>query len=102
MIDLGRETDGFITAKFVSVSVFALCIIKALRLARIEHCSGTVVTLLLHSIQWIPQQGLNPVLVKGVSKRKKKKKKEQTKSQWTRKTVLSVKMKELPEVRVAA
>ena len=41
MIDLGRETDG--NNGFLGVR-FALCIIKALRLARIEHCSGTVVT----------------------------------------------------------
>ena len=30
---------------------FALCIIKALRLARIEHCSGTAVTRFLPSAQ---------------------------------------------------
>ena len=29
---------------------FALCIIKALRLARIEHCSGTVITPFLPSV----------------------------------------------------
>ena len=42
MIDLGRETDGY-NENCLGVR-FALCIIKALRLARIEHCSGTVVT----------------------------------------------------------
>ena len=41
MTDLGRETDG----NEICLGVrFALCIVKAQRLARIEHCSGTVVT----------------------------------------------------------
>ena len=35
MIDLGRETDG----EMCLLVRFALCVIKALRLARIEHCS---------------------------------------------------------------
>ena len=40
MIDLGCETDG---NNEIRLGVrFALCIIKALQLARIEHCSGTV------------------------------------------------------------
>ena len=48
MIDLGRETDG---NNEICLGVrFALCAIEALRLARIEHCSGTVVTLLVHSL----------------------------------------------------
>ena len=47
MIDLGRETDGY-NENCLGVC-FALCIIKALRLARIEHCSGTVVTPFLPS-----------------------------------------------------
>ena len=47
MIDLGRETDGY-NENCLGVR-FALCIIKALRLARIEHCSGTVVTPFLPS-----------------------------------------------------
>ena len=43
MIDLGRETDG---NNEICLSIrFALCIIKAPWLARIEHCPGTVVTL---------------------------------------------------------
>ena len=42
IIDLGRETDG--NNKICLGVRFALCIIRALRLARIEHCSGTVVT----------------------------------------------------------
>ena len=42
MIDFGRETDG---NNEICLGVrYTLCIIKALRLARIEHCSGTVVT----------------------------------------------------------
>ena len=42
MIDLGRETDS---NNEICLGVrFALCIIKALWLTRIEHCSGTVVT----------------------------------------------------------
>ena len=42
MIGLGRETDS---NNEICLGVrFALCIFKALRLARIEHCSGTVVT----------------------------------------------------------
>ena len=42
MINLGHETDG---NNEICLGVrFALCVIKALRLARIEHCSGTVVT----------------------------------------------------------
>ena len=42
MIDLGRETDG---NNPICVGVrFALCIIKAPRIAHIEQCSGTVVT----------------------------------------------------------
>ena len=40
-----------VTMKIVSVVRFALCIIKALRLARIEHCSGTVVTPFLPSVK---------------------------------------------------
>ena len=47
MIDLGRETDG--NNEICLYVRFALCIIKALRLARIEHCSGTVVTRFLPS-----------------------------------------------------
>ena len=49
MIDLGRETNS---NNEICLSVrFALCIIKALRLVRIEHCSGTVVThFVLHSL----------------------------------------------------
>ena len=49
MIDLGRETDG---NNEICLGVrFALCIIKVLRLARIKHCFGTVVTrILLHSL----------------------------------------------------
>ena len=42
MIDLGRETDG--NNEICLGVCFALCTIKTLRLARIEHCSGTVVT----------------------------------------------------------
>ena len=46
-IDLGRETNG---NNEICLGVrFALCIIKTLRLARIEHCSGTVVTPFLPS-----------------------------------------------------
>ena len=42
MIDLGRETGG---NNEICLGVrFASCIIKVLRLARIEHCSWTVVT----------------------------------------------------------
>ena len=53
MIDPGRETDG---NNEICLSVrFALCIIKALRLARIEHCSGTVVTPLSSSFTVILQ-----------------------------------------------
>ena len=33
-----------VTTKIVSLSVYALCIIKLLRLVHIKHCSGTVVT----------------------------------------------------------
>ena len=46
---LGRKTDG---NNEICLGVrFALCIIKALRLARSEHCSGTVVIhFLLHSL----------------------------------------------------
>ena len=50
MIDLGRETDGK-NEIYLGVR-FALCIIKALLVARKEHCSGTVVIdirFLLHS-----------------------------------------------------
>ena len=47
MIDLGHETDG--NNEMCLGVRFALCIIKALRLARIEHCSGTVVTRFLLS-----------------------------------------------------
>ena len=55
MIDLGRETDGY--NKICLGVRFALCIIKALRLARIEHCSGTVVTRFLPSGEnYIPKQ----------------------------------------------
>ena len=39
---ISRETDGY-NENCLGVR-FALCIIKALRLTRIEHCSGTVVT----------------------------------------------------------
>ena len=39
---ISRETDGY-NENCLGVR-FASCIIKALRLARIEHCSGTVVT----------------------------------------------------------
>ena len=47
--NLSRETDG---NNEICLGVrFALCIIKALRLAHIEHCSGTVVTrFLFHSL----------------------------------------------------
>ena len=48
--DQGRETDR---NNEICLGVrFALCIIKALRLARIEHCSGTVVNRfqVLHSL----------------------------------------------------
>ena len=48
MIDLGPETDGY-NENCLGVR-FALCIIKALRLARIEHCSGTVITPFLPSV----------------------------------------------------
>ena len=49
MIDLGRETDG--NHEFCLGVRFALCIIKALRLARIsEHCSGTVTPFVLQSL----------------------------------------------------
>ena len=44
---ISRETDGC-NENCLGVR-FALCIIKALRLARIEHCSGTVVTPFLPS-----------------------------------------------------
>ena len=48
MIDLGCETDD---NNEICLIRFALCIIKALRLARTEPCSGTVVTrFLLHSL----------------------------------------------------
>ena len=48
MIDLSCETDG--NNEICLGGRFALCMIKALQLARIEHCSGTVVTrFLLHS-----------------------------------------------------
>ena len=43
-----RETDGY-NENCLGVR-FALCINKALRLARIEHCSGTVVTPFLLSV----------------------------------------------------
>ena len=36
MIDLGREIGG--SNEFLSVSVFAIIMLTALRLARIEHC----------------------------------------------------------------
>ena len=42
MIDLGRETGD--NNQICLGLRFALFIIKVLRLARIEHCSGTVVT----------------------------------------------------------
>ena len=47
---ISRETDGY-NENCLGVR-FALCIIKALRLARIEHCSGTstVVTPFLPSV----------------------------------------------------
>ena len=45
---------------------FALCIIKALRLARIEHCSGTVVTPFLPSVyMWYPIAGPSAIAVHG-------------------------------------
>ena len=48
MIDLGRETDGH---NEICLGVrLALCIVKAQRLARIEHCSGMVVTRFLPSV----------------------------------------------------
>ena len=47
MIDLGRETDD--NNEICLGVCFALCVIKALRLARVEHCSSTVVTCFLPS-----------------------------------------------------
>ena len=56
-IDLGRETDG---NNEICLGVrFALSIIKALRLACIEHYSGTVITPFLPSINTYKKCQLN-------------------------------------------
>ena len=54
MIDLGRETDG--NNKICDGVRFAVCISKALRLFRIEHCSGTVVTRFLPPVEYFSLQ----------------------------------------------
>ena len=52
IVTVGFTTNSSIIRQLWKIG-FALCIIKALRLARIEHCSGTVVTPFLHSVIWL-------------------------------------------------
>ena len=62
---ISRETDGY-NENCLGVR-FALCIIKALRLARIEHCSGTVVTPFLPSEKMNTWSQSNPAFLNSIA-----------------------------------